>query len=125
MREHVRQLELSVNARSLRLKSILTAINLDLTLAQLARAEGAVGNLERSHWASESAKDLHLIVQEFLLQAPLTNEEKGWIDNRWKELQSALDLLPSFGKLQFALGDETHCGSDLDSPQSLTRLVEL
>jgi hypothetical protein len=81
------QLELFVSAKHLRIRMVRTAIALGLTLVNLAKVEGSIGNLDRAGWASDAAKKVHHHLQECLPNTNLGGEDMQWAIQNLHELE--------------------------------------
>lgn len=90
--QNARQLELFVSAKHLRIRMVGTAVALGLTLVNLAKVEGSIGNLERVGWAIEHAKKVHQHLQECLPNTELAKEEMEWAIQNLHELEQAIGL---------------------------------
>src|SRR2546422_10592533 len=88
--QNARRLELFVQAKQLRFRMVRTAITLGLTLINLARVEGSVGNEDRANWAAENARKVHQQVQDCLSVTELSAEEMQWAIENLNQLEQAI-----------------------------------
>ena len=88
--QDAKQLELLVSAKHLRTRVVGTAITLGLTLVNLAKVEGSIGNFDGAAWATENAKKVHQQVQECLPDTKFTGEEMQWAIQKLHELEQAI-----------------------------------
>ena len=84
------QLELFVSAKHLRIRAVGTAITLGLTLVNLAKVEGSIGNVDRAQCATEDARKVHKRLQECLPNTELNGEEMQWAIQNLHELKQAI-----------------------------------
>jgi hypothetical protein len=81
---------------------VRTALALGLTLSNLARVEGAIGNDDRAEWAVDTARKVHQQVQECLPVIELNPEENQWAVENLNELEQAIDSGSTPGNLEDA-----------------------
>jgi len=92
-------LELIVTAKHLRFSMIRSAVALGLTLVNLAKLEGAVGNADRAALAVDQAKKVYQGVMEYLPMIQLNPQEEQWATENLIELERAIDFDPALEKL--------------------------
>jgi hypothetical protein len=89
--QDVNKLELVVTVKHLRVSMIRSAVALGLTLANLAKLEGAVGNADRADLAVDQAKKVYQSLMQYLPKVQLNSQEEQWATENLRELGRAID----------------------------------